>query len=71
VEDNCEVRIDGNTKVFINRTLEGLKKLMLENNINIFIVLPVIMKLSQFDSLNAYAAEITGKEGVISFWGSL
>ncbi|MDF2945017.1 MAG: hypothetical protein K0S01_3875 [Herbinix sp.] len=60
---------DGNVKAFTNGTLEGLKKSMLENNINISVVLPVVTKPSQFDSINSYAAEITGKEGIISFGG--
>jgi predicted TIM-barrel fold metal-dependent hydrolase len=60
---------DGNAKAFTNGTLEGLKRSMMENNINISIVLPVVTKPSQFDSINSYATEITGMEGIISFGG--
>lgn len=59
----------GKIKAFTNGTLEGLKKSMVENNINISVVLPVVTKPSQFDTVNSYAAEITGKEGIISFGG--
>jgi predicted TIM-barrel fold metal-dependent hydrolase len=59
----------GQVKAFTNGTLEGLKKSMLENNITISVVLPVVTKPSQFDAVNTYAAEITGKEGIISFGG--
>jgi uncharacterized protein len=59
----------GNIKAFTNGTLEGLKKSMRENNINISVVLPVVTKPAQFDSVNSFAAEITGKEGIISFGG--
>jgi predicted TIM-barrel fold metal-dependent hydrolase len=41
----------------------------MENNINISVVLPVVTKPSQFDSINSYAAVITGREGIISFGG--
>lgn len=60
---------DGNAKAFTNGTLEGLKRSMMENNINISVVLPVVTKPSQFDSINSYAAAITGREGIISFGG--
>jgi predicted TIM-barrel fold metal-dependent hydrolase len=60
---------EGNIKAFTKGTLAGLKKSMKENNIDISVVLPVITKLSQFDTVNSYAAEINGKEGIISFGG--
>ncbi|MDD3173712.1 MAG: TatD family hydrolase [Herbinix sp.] len=59
----------GGIKAFTDGTLNGLKKSMLDNNINISVVLPVVTKPSQFDTVNSYAAEITGKEGIISFGG--
>lgn len=60
---------EGNTKAFTDGTLEGLKKSMKENAIDISVVLPVVTKPSQFASVNEFAAEITGKEGIISFGG--
>lgn len=59
----------GNVKAFTDGTLDGLKKSMQENNIDISVVLPVVTKPSQFDSVNEFAAEINGKEGIISFGG--
>ncbi|MHB8127921.1 MAG: amidohydrolase family protein [Mobilitalea sp.] len=60
---------EGNIKAFTKGTLAGLKNSMKENNIDISVVLPVITKTSQFDTVNSYAAEITDKEGIISFGG--
>ena len=60
---------EGNIKVFTKGTLAGLKKSIKENNIDISVVLPVITKTSQFDTVNSHAAKITGKEGIISFGG--
>ncbi|MDF2537859.1 MAG: hypothetical protein K0S76_880 [Herbinix sp.] len=59
----------GNVRAFTNGTLDGLKKSMSENHIDMSVVLPVVTKPSQFDAVNAYAAEINGKEGIISFGG--
>lgn len=56
-------------KAFTDGTLDGLKKSMLENNITMSVVLPVVTRPSQFEVVNAYAAEITGKDGIISFGG--
>ena len=52
-----------------NGTLEGLKSSMKECGIDYSVVLPVATKPSQFAAINKYAAEITGKEGIISFGG--
>ncbi len=59
----------GNIKAQTNGTLEGLKSSMKENNITISVVLPVVTKPAQFQNVNSYAAEINGKEGIISFGG--
>ncbi len=59
----------GNIKAFTDGTLAGLKRSMMENDINISIVLPVVTRPSQFDTVNSYATEINGKEGIISFGG--
>jgi predicted TIM-barrel fold metal-dependent hydrolase len=60
---------EGNTKAFTDGTLDGLKKSMKDNDIDISVVLPVVTKPSQFDTVNSFAAAITGKEGIISFGG--
>ena len=49
--------------------LEGLKESMKKNGIDASIVLPVVTKPSQFDPVNAYAAEINGSDGIYSFGG--
>jgi len=59
----------GQAKAFTDGTLSGLKRSMLENNITMSVVLPVVTKPSQFDAVNTYAVEITGKDGIISFGG--
>lgn len=59
----------GGIKAFTDGTLTGLKKSMKENHIDISVVLPVVTKPSQFDTVNSYAAEITGRDGIISFGG--
>jgi predicted TIM-barrel fold metal-dependent hydrolase len=59
----------GNIKAFTDGTLDGLKKSMRENGIDLSVVLPVVTKPLQFHSVNSFAAAITGKEGIISFGG--
>ena len=59
----------GNIKAFVDGTLDGLKRSMKENNITISVIMPVITKPSQFETVNNFAAQITGKEGIISFGG--
>lgn len=59
----------GNIKAFTNGTLYGLKKSMKECGIDISVILPVATKPSQFETINNFAAAITGKEGIISFGG--
>ncbi len=58
-----------NIKAFTDGTLSGLKNSMKVNNIDISIVLPVVTKPDQFTTVNSFAAEITGREGIISFGG--
>ena len=57
------------TKASTDGTLNGLKKAMNNAGIDISVVLPVVTNPKQFDSINKYAAEINGKEGIISFGG--
>lgn len=59
----------GGVKGYTDGTLTGLKNSMQENNISMSVVLPVVTKPSQFDTVNAYAAEINGIEGILSFGG--
>jgi Predicted metal-dependent hydrolase of the TIM-barrel fold len=59
----------GGTKAFTDGTICGLKRSMQENHVDISVVLPVATKPSQFDTINSYAAEITGKDKIISFGG--
>lgn len=59
----------GNISAHTNGTLAGLKESMRMNHITYSIVLPVATKPSQFQSINTYACEITGKDGIISFGG--
>jgi predicted TIM-barrel fold metal-dependent hydrolase len=59
----------GNVRAFTDGTLSGLIRSMEENGIDLSVVLPVVTKPSQFDTVNAYAASITGRDGIISFGG--
>lgn len=59
----------GNIKAYTDGTLKGLKKSMSENNITVSVILPVVTKPSQFGTINNFASEITGKDGIISFGG--
>ena len=56
-------------QAYTNGTRNALKASMKENTIDIAVVLPVVTKPAQFDTINRYAAEITGKDGMISFGG--
>lgn len=60
---------EGNVKAYTDGTLEGLKRSMKESNINRSVVMPVVTKPDQFDTVNRYAAEINGRDGIISFGG--
>ncbi len=59
----------GNIKAYSDGKLLGLKQSMEESGIDLSVVLPVVTKPSQFNSINQFAAQITGKEGIISFGG--
>lgn len=50
-------------------TLTGLKKDMEKFNVDYSVILPVMTKPSQFDSLNEYAKNINCKDGILSFGG--
>lgn len=49
--------------------LEGLKASMQEAGVDYSVILPVVTRPSQFQSVNAYAASINGQDGIISFGG--
>ena len=59
----------GGMKAHAEGTLAGLKSSMKWAGIDYSVVLPVVTKPSQFESVNRYAAEINGKEGIFSFGG--
>lgn len=58
-----------NTKPYTCGTLKGLKASMKESGIDYSVILPVVTKPEQFESVNKYAASITGKDGILSFGG--
>lgn len=59
----------GNVTAHTNGMLTGLKNSMKEAGITTSVILPVVTKPSQFETINNYAASITGKDGIISFGG--
>ncbi len=59
----------GNVTAHTNGMLTGLKLSMREANITTSVILPVVTKPSQFETINNYAASITGEDGIISFGG--
>lgn len=50
-------------------TLQGLKASMQQAGVDHSVILPVVTKPSQFDSVNQFAATINGKDGIFSFGG--
>lgn len=50
-------------------TVDGLLQRMEQDGVDISVVLPVMTKVTQFDSVNRVALEICEKKGVISFGG--
>lgn len=48
-------------------SVQGLKQNMLEDHVDYSVVLPIATTVSQADSINLYAKEIDGKDGIISF----
>jgi predicted TIM-barrel fold metal-dependent hydrolase len=59
----------GKIKAYTDGTLAGLINSMKENYITNSVVLPVMTNPTQFETVNTYASEITGKKGIISFGG--
>lgn len=54
---------------FTDGTADGLRRSMKDAGISYSVNLPAITKASQFDSTNKFAAEINGRDGIISFGG--
>ncbi len=64
-----KMEAEAKIKAFTNGTLQELKCSMKENNISFSVLLPVATRPGQFETINRYAAEVSGKEGIISFGG--
>lgn len=58
-----------NASPYSDGTADGLKLSMKNAGIDISVVLPVVTNLKQFDSINRFASELNGKEGLYSFGG--
>lgn len=56
-------------KPYTNATLEGIKESMKKSGVDYSVLLPVVTKPAQFQSVNAFAKAVTGKDGLISFGG--
>lgn len=50
-------------------TEQSLRESMHKNGIDVSVVLPVVTAPKQFDSINRFALEINGKDGLVSFGG--
>lgn len=59
----------GGCKAYTRGKLIDLKASMKAAEIDVSVVLPVVTKPSQFASVNRYAAEINGRNGIVSFGG--
>lgn len=53
----------------LDGTLDSLRASMKRDHIDYSIILPVITKPSQFESINQYAADINNTDGILSFGG--
>lgn len=56
-----------NNKAATDATLSGLKNSMAENGIDYSVVMPIATSSKQTPSINNFAKEISGKDGVFSF----
>ena len=52
-------------------TADGLRQLLLHANIDIGVVLPVVTKPRQFDTVNGFAAEINSKHNMLYSFGGI
>ena len=60
---------NGGIPSFGNGTLQNLKEKMRDSGTDRTVVLPICTKPKQFDSINRFALEINGKDGIYSFAG--
>lgn len=56
-------------QAFSDGTLDGLKHSMATSGVDWSVILPVVTKPAQFQTVNTYAASINGKDGILSFGG--
>lgn len=54
---------------YTDATLEGLQQSMKDAGVDYSVVLPVVTRPAQFETVNAYAAEISKNPGILSFGG--
>lgn len=65
-----KLEMAGNIRAFSDGTIRGLLSSMEEGNVDLSIVLPVVTRPRQFDSVNTFAAQLNAKEkGLHSFGG--
>lgn len=71
IADKSIATLEGqsNAKAFIPATVASLKESMNKYNIDYSVVLPVVTHPNQFDSINHFAADINGKDGIFSLGG--
>lgn len=56
-------------KAYTDGTADSLKESMKESGVDISVVLPVVTKPSQFESVNLFSEKLNGMPGIISFGG--
>ncbi|SES78595.1 amidohydrolase family protein [[Clostridium] polysaccharolyticum] len=54
---------------YTDATADGLLRSMKEAGVDYSVVLPVVTRPAQFQTVNAFAAEVTKRKGIISFGG--
>ncbi|MDO5292828.1 MAG: amidohydrolase family protein [bacterium] len=54
---------------FSDGTLQGLKASMVDSGVTLSVILPVVTKPEQFDTVNRVAAKLNQETGIISFGG--
>ena len=59
----------GEAKAFATGDLQGLLASMKEGSIDYAVILPVVTKPSQFDSVNRFAAQLNARQDLCSFGG--
>lgn len=59
----------GQVKAYTDGTIEGLQASMKNAGVDVSVVLPVVTRPEQFDSVTAFAEEVNQQEKLISFGG--